>query len=106
MKKYIEKKSEFIEIEQLEKQISNRQIYTDDLLDSSDDIVRHDSRKLASLIRAIISKEYFVERENMSNDPFLTEFALKDSTKKPIMYKSVKALPRIAECSDGNYNDI
>ena len=102
LKKYFAEKSEFVEIEQLEKQISNRRIYADDLLDSSDDIVRHDSKKLASLIRAIISKEYFFERENMTNDPFLTEFALKDSAKKPIMYKSVKALSRIAECSDGN----
>ena len=105
LKKYFAEKSEFVEIEQLEKLISNRQIYADDLLDSSDDIVRHDSKKLASLIRAIISKEYFFERENMTNDPFLTEFALKDSTKKPMMYESVKALPRIAECSDGNYSD-
>jgi uncharacterized cofD-like protein len=106
LKKYFAEKSEFVEIEQLEKQISNRQIYADDLLDSSDDIVRHDSKKLASLIRAIISKEYFFERENMTNDPFLREFALKDSAKKPNMYKSVKALPRIAQCSDGNYSDI
>ena len=106
LKKYFAEKSEFVEIEQLEKQISNRRIYADDLLDSSDDIVRHDSKKLASLIRAIISKEYFFERENMTNDPFLAEFSLKDSAKKPIMYKSVKALPRIAECSDGNYSDI
>ena len=106
LKKYFAEKSEFVEIEQLEKQMSNRRIYADDLLDSSDDIVRHDSKKLASLIRAIVSKEYFFERENMTNDPFLTEFALKDSAKKPIMYKSVKALPRIAECSDGNYSDI
>ena len=106
LKKYFAEKSEFVEIEQLEKQISNRRIYADDLLDSSDDIVRHDSKKLASLIRSIISKEYFFERENMTNDPFLAEFSLKDSAKKPIMYKSVKALPRIAECSDGNYSDI
>jgi uncharacterized cofD-like protein len=106
LKKYFAKKSEFVEIEALEKQISNRRIYTDDLLDSSDDMVRHNSKKLASLIQAIISKEYLFERENMTNDPFLREFALKDSTKKPIMYKSVKALPRIAECSDGNYSDI
>jgi hypothetical protein len=90
----------------LEKQISNRRIYTGDLLDSSDDMVRHNSKKLASLIQAIISKEDLFERENMTNDPFLREFALKDSTKKPIRYKSVKALPRIAECSDGNYSDI
>jgi hypothetical protein len=69
-------------------------------------MVRHNSKKLASLIQAIISKEDLFERENMTNDPFLREFALKDSTKKPIMYKSVKALPRIAECSDGNYSDI
>jgi uncharacterized cofD-like protein len=106
LKKYFAKKSEFVEIEALEKQISNRRIYTDDLLDSSDDMVRHNSKKLASLIQAIISKEDLFERENMTNDPFLREFALKDSTKKPIMYKSVKALPRIAECSDGNYSDI
>lgn len=106
LKKYFAEKSEFVEIEQLEKQMTNRRIYADDLLDSSDDIVRHDSKKLASLIRDIISKEYLFERENMKNDPLLMEFALKDSTKKPIIYKSLKTLPRIADCSDGNRSDI
>ena len=106
LKKYFAEKSDFVEIEKLEKHEKDRRIYADDLLDSSDEIVRHDSKKLASLIRTIISKEYFYERKNMANDPLLMGFALKDSAKKPIMYKSVKALPRIAECSDDNYSDI
>jgi hypothetical protein len=97
LKKYFVEKSEFVEIEQLEKQEKNRRIYADDLLDSSDEIVRHDSQKLASLIRTIISKEYFFERANGTNDPLLMEFTLKDSAKKPIMYNTVKALPRIAK---------
>jgi hypothetical protein len=101
LKKYFAKKSEFVEIEQLEKQEKNRRIYADDLLDSSDEIVRHDPQKLASLIRTIISKEYFFERANGTTNPLLMEFDLKDSAKKPIMYNSVKALPRIAKCSDG-----
>ena len=106
LKKYFAEKSEFVEIEQLAKQVTNRRIYADDLLDSSDDIIRHDSKKLASLVQDIISKEYFFKRENMKNSPLLMEFALKDSTKKPIMHNSAKALPRIAECSDGNRGDI
>jgi uncharacterized cofD-like protein len=104
--KYFAEKSEFVEIEQLKKQISNRRIYAEDLLDSSDEIVRHDPKKLASLIRTIISKEYCITSENMTTEPLLTEFALKDSANKPIMYKSVKALPTIVECPDGNRSDI
>ncbi len=106
LNKYSAEKSEFVDIAQLEKQMGNRRIYADDLLDSSDEIVRHDPKKLVSLIRTIISKEYFVESKNMANEPLLMDFALKDSAKKPIMYKSVKALSTIAECSDDNHSDI
>jgi uncharacterized cofD-like protein len=91
LKKYLAEKSEFVEIERLEKRINNRLIYADDLLDSSDEIVRHDSKKLASLIQSIISKEHFFEFGKLTNDPILMQFVLKGSAKMPIKYKSVKA---------------
>ena len=106
LKKYLAENSEFIEIEQIEKHIKNRLIYAGDLLDSSDEIVRHNPRKLASLIESIITKECTIKRENMAKDPLLTEIALKDSTKKPMMNKSLKALPRIAENANHNCTDI
>jgi len=90
LKKYLAEKSEFVEIERLEKRINNRLIYADDLLDSSDEIVRHDSKKLASLIQSIISKEHFFEFGKLTNDPILMQFVLKGSAKMPINYKSVK----------------
>ena len=97
MKKYLTEKSEFVEIEQLENRRNNRQIYADDLLDSSDATVRHDSKKLASLIQSIIFREHYLEREKLINDPISMQFVLKDSVKMPINYKSVKALKRIAQ---------
>jgi len=96
LKKYLAEKSEFVEIEQFEKRINNRLIYADDLLDSSDEIVRHDSKKLASLIQSIISQEHFFECIKLTNNPILMQFVLKDSVKMPITHKSVKALQRIA----------
>jgi len=96
LKKYLAEKSEFVEIERLEKRINNRLIYADDLLDSSDEIVRHDSKKLASLIQSIISKENFFACGKLANDPILMQFVLKGSAKMPIKYKSVKALQRIS----------
>jgi uncharacterized cofD-like protein len=96
LKKYLAEKSEFVEIERLEKRINNRLIYADDLLDSSDEIVRHDSKKLASLIQSIISKEHFFEFGKLTNDPILMQFVLKGCAKMPIKYKSVKALQRIS----------
>ena len=90
LEKYLAEKSEFVEIERLEKRINNRLIYADDLLDSSDEIVRHDSKKLASLIQSIISKEHFFEFGKLTNDPILMQFVLKGSAKMPINYKSVK----------------
>ena len=96
LKKYLAEKSEFVEIEQLRKQMNNRLIYAGDLLDSSAEIVRHDSKKLASLIQSIISQEHFFECIKLTNNPILMQFVLKDSVKMPITHKSVKALQRIA----------
>ena len=96
LKKYLAEKSEFVEIEQLENRINNRLIYADDLLDSSDATVRHDSKKLASLIQSIIFREHCLERGKLTDDPISMQFILKDSVKRPIKYKSVKALQRIA----------
>jgi uncharacterized cofD-like protein len=96
LEKYQAEKSEFVEVEQLRERMNNRPIYAGDLLDTSDEIVRHDSEKLASLAQSIILKEHFVEHEKLINDPILMQFVLKDSVKMPIKYKSVKASQRIA----------
>ena len=96
LEKYQTEKSEFVEIEQLRKQMNNRLIYAGDLLDSSAEIVRHDSKKLASMIQSIIFKEHFLEHKKLTNDPILMQFVLKDSVKMPIKYKSVKKFQRIA----------
>ncbi|MBT8365067.1 MAG: uridine diphosphate-N-acetylglucosamine-binding protein YvcK [Deltaproteobacteria bacterium] len=63
LKKYEEEKAEFVEIEKLDNWIGSRIIYADDLLDTSDDIARHDSRKLASLIQGIV----FSNHTHMNN---------------------------------------
>jgi hypothetical protein len=76
--------------------MNKRLIYAGDLLDSSADIVRHDSNKLASMVQSIIFKEHFFEPKKLTNDPILMQFVLKDSVKMPIRYKSVKASQRIA----------
>jgi hypothetical protein len=80
----------------LEKQINHQLIYADDLLDSSVEIVRHDSKKLASLIQSIIFKEPLIESGKLTNDRIMMQFVLKDSAKMPIKYKSLKALKKIA----------
>jgi uncharacterized cofD-like protein len=97
LKKYLTEKSEFVEIEQLKTRIKNRLIYADDLLHSSDTTVRHDSKKLASLIQSIIFREHCLERGKLTNDPNSMQFILKDSVKMPIKYKSMKVLQRIAQ---------
>jgi hypothetical protein len=80
----------------LEKRLNNRLIYADDLLNSSEKIVRHDSKKLASSIQSIISKECFFERRKLTYDPVLMQFVLKDSAKMPIN-KNESALQGIAQ---------
>ncbi len=92
LKKYIEENSEFVEIEELEKRIRNQSIYSDDLLDVSVDSVRHDSKKLAALVKSIILKEHFFECKKLTNDPILMQFLLKDSAKMPIKDASLKVL--------------
>ena len=106
LNKYLAENSEFVEIEQLEGDIKDRLIYAADLLDSSDEIVRHDAKKLASLVKSIITKEYIIDRENMTRGPLLKELVLKNSAKKPMMNKNSKSLPRIAQCFNHHYTDI
>jgi uncharacterized cofD-like protein len=96
VEKYLSEKSEFVEIELLEKHLNNRLIYADDLLDSSDEIVRHNSKKLASIIQSIISKNHFFEDGKLANDSNLMQYVLKDSAKMPIKFKSMKAFQRNA----------
>lgn len=57
IEKYLDEKAEFVELKKSEKWIGNRVIYDGDLLDTSAKIARHDSTKLASLIKKIIFKE-------------------------------------------------
>jgi uncharacterized cofD-like protein len=55
LKKYEIEKAEFVEIDKVETWIGNRAIYQKDLLDTSHEIARHDSKKLASLIQDILN---------------------------------------------------
>lgn len=57
LKKYHKEKAEFVEIDRSEKWFGNRIIYAEDLIDTSDGTIRHDSKKLASLIRSNIIKQ-------------------------------------------------
>ena len=54
LKKYHKEKAEFVELGKTANWGGKRLIYQSDLLDTSEDVVRHDSRKLASLIRTIV----------------------------------------------------
>jgi uncharacterized cofD-like protein len=57
LEQYREEKAEFVEIDGNGKTWKNRKIYSSDLLSVAGGIVRHDSKKLASLISEIISSE-------------------------------------------------
>jgi len=57
LKKYIDEKAEFVELEKSETWIGDRVIYGGDFLDTSAEIARHDPIKLASLIKKIIFKQ-------------------------------------------------
>ena len=54
LEKYREQKAEFVEINGNDKWLENRRLYASDILDISGGIVRHNSKKLASLIREIM----------------------------------------------------
>ncbi len=54
LQNYIEEKVEYVELDESESWIGDRAIYNGDLLNTSGKIVRHDPRKLASLIKRII----------------------------------------------------
>ena len=54
LKKYKKQKAEFIEIQKSENWNEDRKIYACDMLDNSAQIVRHDSKKLAELIKQIV----------------------------------------------------
>jgi len=53
---YREQKAEFVELDPRDPRWGKRRIYSDDLLETSGGIVRHDPRKLAGLIRRIIAE--------------------------------------------------
>ena len=54
LEQYREQKAEFVEINGNDKWLENRRLYASDILDISGGIVRHNSKKLASLIREIM----------------------------------------------------
>ena len=54
LKAYEKEKAEFVELGNVETWMDSRTVYASDLMDCSEDIVRHDSNKLASLIRDIV----------------------------------------------------
>lgn len=55
LEQYRKEKAEFVEIDGNGETLKNRKIYSSDLLSVAGGIVRHDSKKLASLIEEIIS---------------------------------------------------
>ncbi len=54
--RYRKQKAEFVEIRKNESWLGDRTLYASDVLDMTGDIVRHDSKKLADLIRKIITR--------------------------------------------------
>lgn len=56
LEQYRKQKAEFVKISDTEEWLDTRSLYASDLIDSKGGIVRHDSQKLASLIREIISR--------------------------------------------------
>lgn len=97
LQKYLAAKSEFVEIDRIEKRMGKGAIYAADLLDASDEIIRHDSKKLAALIQSNILKKHSLENIQLTKYPTFMQFALKDSDKRPIKHKSSKALKIIAQ---------
>lgn len=63
---YMNAKAEFVDVDKSEKWIGNRMLYAGDLVDTSDEIVRHAPEKLASLIKSIIFND------NTDTKSFLT----------------------------------
>jgi uncharacterized cofD-like protein len=75
IERYLDEKAELVEFEKSENWIGNRVIYDGDLLDTSAQIARHDSQKLASLITKILftgnenilkSKPHEIHKSNMA----------------------------------------
>lgn len=89
LKRYLDEKSEFVEIDEIGKQAGDCIIYADDLLDTSDAIIRHDSKKLASLIQSIIFKKDNLAGAQSTKDPVLLQFKLKNFDKLPNKYESL-----------------
>jgi len=56
LEQYLKQKAEFVEIDEKDEYWKNRKIYASNMLDISGSIVRHNSRKLASLVQEIISQ--------------------------------------------------
>jgi uncharacterized cofD-like protein len=56
LKKYASEKAELVGVEDVENWMGSRRIYAADLLEASNEIVRHDSKKLAMLIQDIVFK--------------------------------------------------
>ena len=62
---YLNQKAEFVEINPEDACWGKRRIYSDDMLETSGGIVRHDSRKLAAMIQRIVNEN----RPALSSNP-------------------------------------
>ena len=62
---YLNQKAEFVEINPEDACWGKRRIYSDDMLETSGGIVRHDSRKLAAMIQRIVNES----RPALSSNP-------------------------------------
>jgi uncharacterized cofD-like protein len=62
---YLNQKAEFVEINPEDSCWGKRRIYSDDMLETSGGIVRHDSRKLAAMIQRIVNEN----RPALSSNP-------------------------------------
>ena len=58
--------ADFVEVDKSEKWLGNRMGYVGDLVDTADEIVRHDPEKLTSLIKSIIFYD------NLDTNSYLT----------------------------------
>ena len=68
--RYHEQKAEFVELDNWDGWWDERKIYALDLLESTAGIVRHDSRKLAALIKDLIASPYRSIRDLLSHRQF------------------------------------
>ena len=77
LKKYMDEKAEFVELEKSENWIGHRVIYDGDILNTSAEIARHDPQKLSSLIKRIIFKENYLHLAVGQSPGFNSDIAVR-----------------------------